>query len=230
VLLRDLPSLYGIQNIQELNRLFQVLAFNTGQEVSLEGLSQNSGVAKNTIQRYLTYLETAFLIHRLRRVDDTARRFVRQRGFKVYLTNTSMRAALFSPLEGSHPGFGALAETAVFCQWLHSPTLRHLYYARWAGGEVDAVMLKPPATRPRWAYDVKWSDHHVSRLEELRPMLDFAVRNRLRTVGVTTRTKAGIFPTDLLGTELRIFPLALHCYALGLLSARDPEALGSFLQ
>ena len=35
VLLRDLPSLYGIQDIQELNRLFQVLAYNTGQEVSL---------------------------------------------------------------------------------------------------------------------------------------------------------------------------------------------------
>ena len=51
VLLRDLPSLYGINDIQELNRLFTTLAYNTGQEVSLDGLSKDSGVAKNTIKR-----------------------------------------------------------------------------------------------------------------------------------------------------------------------------------
>src|SRR5262249_40583459 len=33
VLLRDLPSLYGIQDIQELNYLFTTLAFNTANEV-----------------------------------------------------------------------------------------------------------------------------------------------------------------------------------------------------
>ncbi len=62
VLLRDLPSLYGIQDIQELNSLFTTLAFNTANEVSLEDLSQHSGVAKNTIKRYIEYLEAAFLI------------------------------------------------------------------------------------------------------------------------------------------------------------------------
>ena len=50
VLLRDLPSLYGISDIQELNYLFTTLAFNTANEVSLEELSKNSGVAKNTIK------------------------------------------------------------------------------------------------------------------------------------------------------------------------------------
>ena len=36
VLMKDLPSLYGIQDIQELNSLFQSLSYNTGREVSLE--------------------------------------------------------------------------------------------------------------------------------------------------------------------------------------------------
>ncbi len=60
VLLRDLPSLYGISDIKELNRLFTTLAYNSGNEVSLDGLSKSSGVAKNTIKRYLEYLEAAF--------------------------------------------------------------------------------------------------------------------------------------------------------------------------
>ena len=46
VLLRDLPSLYGIGDIQELNYLFTTLAFNTANEISLGELSSNSGVAK----------------------------------------------------------------------------------------------------------------------------------------------------------------------------------------
>jgi len=62
VLLRDLPSLYGIQDIQELNRLFTTIAYHTGQEISLDGLAQSSGVAKNTITQYLDYLEAAFLL------------------------------------------------------------------------------------------------------------------------------------------------------------------------
>lgn len=62
VLLRDLPSLYGIADVQELNRLFNTLAYNTAQELSLEDLSRTSHVAKNTLAKYLDYLEAAFLI------------------------------------------------------------------------------------------------------------------------------------------------------------------------
>ncbi len=36
VLLNDLPSLYGINNIQELKKLFMFLAYNAGQEASYE--------------------------------------------------------------------------------------------------------------------------------------------------------------------------------------------------
>ncbi len=104
VLLHDLPSLYGIEDIQELNKLFTALAYNTGQEISLDSLSQNANVAKNTIQRYIDYLEAAFLITRVRRIDEKAQRFQRQRNFKVYLTNPSMRAALFGPLPDDAPG------------------------------------------------------------------------------------------------------------------------------
>lgn len=93
VLLRDLPSLHGIADIQELNYLFTTLAFNTANEISLGELSRNSGVAKNTIKRYIEYLEAAFLIKVVHPVDHNAKRFRRANFFKVYLTNPSMRAA-----------------------------------------------------------------------------------------------------------------------------------------
>ena len=46
VLLKDLPSLYGINDIQELNRLFEHLAYQTGNEISYESFSQVSVLLK----------------------------------------------------------------------------------------------------------------------------------------------------------------------------------------
>ena len=42
VLLRDLPSLYGINDIQELNSLFTYLAYHSGNELSL-WVAENAG-------------------------------------------------------------------------------------------------------------------------------------------------------------------------------------------
>ena len=120
VLLKDLPSLYGISDTQELNRFFNVLAYNTGDEVSPENLSRDTGIGRARLMDYLEYLEASFLIKRMHRLDDNARRLKRARTFKVYLTNPSIRAALFGYVDAHDEAIGSLAETAVFSQWLHS--------------------------------------------------------------------------------------------------------------
>ncbi len=223
VLMHDLPSLYGIEDIQELNRLFTTIAYNTAQEISLEELSTRSGVAKNTINRYLEYLEAAFLIIRVRRVDERAQRFQRQRHFKVYLTNPSMRAALFGPVAEDDRALGALAETAAFAQWIHTADLPSLHYARWgkggAGGEVDIVRIDPARGQPSWAYDVKWSDRHADRPEELSALAEFGNRATVRHLGASTRTRSMTVHTG--GRDIRLFPLALHCYRLGWLNVTE---------
>ena len=132
VLLKDLPSLYGIGDTQELNRFFNVLAFNTGNELSPESLSQHANIGKAKLNDYLEYLEAAFLIRRVYRIDDNALRLQRARTFKVYLTNPSIRAALFGMVGPEDDAMGNLAETAVWSQWLHQAEVsRSLHYARW---------------------------------------------------------------------------------------------------
>lgn len=223
VLMHDLPSLYGIEDIQELNRLFTAIAYNTGQEISLEELSKNSGVAKNTITRYLEYLEAAFLLIRVRRVDERAQRFQRQRHFKVYLTNPSMRAALFGPVGPDSPALGALAETAAFAQWIHTPDLPHLHYARWGkgDGEVDVVRIDPARGAASWAYDVKWSDRHADRPSELTSLAEFAAKAGVPHLGASTRTRTGTVTIQ--GHAVRLFPLAHHCYRLGWLNVTETK-------
>ena len=218
VLLKDLPSLYGIGDTQELNRFFNVLAFNTGNEVSLEALSQHSAITKAKLSDYLEYLEAAYLIRRVHRIDDSALRMQRARTFKVYLTNPSIRAALFGMVSADDEALGNLAETAVWSQWLHSTEVsRSLHYARWKAGrqdlEVDIVALDPRTQKPRFAVEIKWSDRTPQTLSELRGLRELALRHRLvRAPLVTTRTLTTHANVD--GITIEFMPVALHCYTI----------------
>ncbi len=211
VLMKDLPSLYGIQDVQELNSLFQNLTYNTGGEVSLEHLSQRSGVAKNTIKRYIEYLESAFLIKIVHRVDRSAKRFQRATRFKVYVTNPSLYCALFSPVGADDEEIGCLVETAVFAQWFHS-SLVQLYYARWNDGEVDIVNLDANL-EPRWAVEVKWSDSQPEDPGEIGGLVRFCNEHPQFAASVTTRTVTDHKAFG--GCEVDMLPASLYCFILG---------------
>lgn len=217
VLLRDLPQLYGIKDIQELNSLFTLLAFNTAEEVSFEQLSQRSGVGKQTIQRYIEYLEAAFLIKRVFRVDQDGKRYQRERNFKVFLTNSAMYTGLFGANKPDDPGFGHLVETALFAQRFHEDA--RLNYARWGTDncEVDLVEsslgLKPVA-----AVEIKWSDRYVDHPESLKGLVRFMRGNRLPLTWATTRSRFGNTTVD--GGEIRQWPAAALAFHYGICAVR----------
>lgn len=223
VLLRDLPSLYGINDIQELNRLFTTLAYNSGNEVSLDALSKSSGVAKNTIRRYIEYLEAAFLIKVVERIDQNAKRFKRAMSFKVYLTNPSMRAALFGQLDTEADAMGALTETAIFSQWQHSRAAQ-LYYARWNTGEVDIVSLSGSEQKPTWAVEVKWSDRPYQSRGELDNCVEFVRLNPKvhQPILITSRTITDL-DVEHKDVKFKFQPASLYAYTLGANLLRQVE-------
>jgi len=212
VLLRDLPILYGISDIQELNRLFTTLAYNTGNELTLEGLSKSAGVAKNTIKRYLEYLEAAFLIRRVNRVDQNARHFKRATSFKVYLTNPSMRAALFGHIDSNGQAMGHLVETAIYSQWLHSQSIDNLYYARWGSGEVDIVCITPSDQKPSWIVEVKWSDRPATIHSELDGCIEFMQTNKLTSANAIITTKTFTGKVSYKGVNFELLPSSTYAY------------------
>lgn len=217
VLLKDLPSLYGINDIQELNKLFMFLAYNAGNEASLINISQSSGLAAPTIKRYIEYLESAFLIMKISTVDDNCRTLQRERHFKIFLNNPSMRAALFAPVTASDTNLiGHLAESAVFSQWQHSPNSRHLRYARWKNeGEVDVVYLAEASDKPLWVGEVKWSDRLTDNFSRETQSMELFVRKHpmIREAFFTTKTISGEY--EIAGKPLNVRPTALYCYIVG---------------
>lgn len=224
VLLKDLPGLYGIQDVQELNSLFTSIAYNSGQEFSLEALSQNSGgVEKNTIKRYIQYLEAAFLIKRVYRIDQTGKRFKRANFFKIYLTNPSIRSALFSPIHLNNDLIGAMVETAIFAQWLQIEGFEP-WYSRWnAGrtkGEVDMVGLSRDRFKPVWANEIKWSNRYFDLPGELKSLIDFCKSNGINDALVTSIDKTGT--RDVQDVGLHFIPAALYAYSISESTGVDP--------
>lgn len=212
VLLRDLPQLYGIKDIQELNSLFTLLAFNTAEEVSFEQLSQRSGVGKQTIQKYIEYLEAAFLIKRVFRVDQDGKRYQRERNFKVYLTNSAMYTGLFGAKSPDDPEFGHLVETALFAQRFHEDA--RLNYARWGSDDCEVDLVESSLTfKPVSALEIKWSDKFADKPEALKGLMKFVRNNHLPLAWATTRNKIRQQVID--GSEIRQWPAAALAFHYG---------------
>lgn len=227
VLLRDLPSLYGIQDVQELNSFFTMLAYYSGNEVSLDALSANSGVGKNLLKKYIEYLEAAFLIKVVHRVDDTAKKFQRATSYKIFLTNPSLRSALFSPLQATDEGVGSMVETAVFAQWWHRDWFTP-WYAGWTSGrshgEVDLVGLDKRTLKAIWALEIKWSNRFFEKPAELKSLLEFCKKNKLKSALVTSINKEGVKSVS--GIELTFIPAAMYAYVIGRNTHERKKSMG----
>ncbi len=212
VLLKDIPGLYGISDTMELNSLFVTIAFNSGAEFSLETLSRQSQVPKNTLKKYIEYLEAAFLIKRVKRIDQSGKRFKRDHFFKIYLTNPSLRGALFTPITSTDEMIGNLVEMAIFSQWITNHWFTP-WYARWANGEVDMVELNAGTLKPAWALEIKWTNRYFDKPNELKSLLKFCSENKLDRAIVTTLDKEGQKMQQCL--TLQFVPSASYAYTIG---------------
>lgn len=209
VLMKDIPALYGISDLRQLQRLFSILLYNTGGEVSLEKLEPRMGMSKATIDKYLDYLEAAFLIRRLYKTDINAKRFKRVTNFKVYATNPALYSAMFTPPDMDDPQFGHLAETAVFAQTFGSD--KEWRYARWDGGEVDLIGQSIDQQRPISAIEIKWSNRIERKPSVAANLAAFAKKHDgIGQPILTTRTLAGHIHYQSIRIEL--VPTALYCF------------------
>lgn len=221
VLLRDLPSLYGIKDVQELNRFFTYIAYNTGNEFSYETMSRESGIQKETLKKYLAYLETAFLIKVLNKVDINAKRLKRVTSFKVYLTNPSLRTALFSPVKATDSEMGNMVETAILSQWMHRENL-DLTYARWkegrSEGEVDLVLVDDKKFKPVWGVEIKWSNRFFEMPQDLTSLIKFCKSNDFENALVTSIDRQGTKVASEI--NFTFVPSSVYAYNIGEVTLR----------
>ena len=207
---RDLPNIYGIADFRDLAQFFRVIAFNSGQEISPGELAQSTGLTAPTIEKFFTYLEAAFLVRRIYKIDRSAKRFKRASRFKVYLTNPSLRSAMFGFSAPDDQDVGLVIETAFLAQWRPGSFGEEPVYAHWDTGEVDFVVLHPGTQKPRRIYEVKWSDRMARNGDVLKPLISFAKKHRLKSAIMSSRTHYGTIEAG--NIKVHVWPTSVLAY------------------
>ncbi|MEI6238607.1 MAG: ATP-binding protein [bacterium] len=92
-LYKDILTLGGIRKPKILEDMLQLLAFQIGNEVSLNELAVKLGTSVVTVDRYIDLLEKTFVIYRLRALSRNQRNEIRG-NFKVYFIDIGIRNAI----------------------------------------------------------------------------------------------------------------------------------------
>lgn len=160
-LYKDIPQSYGVRNPLMLERLLYVLAAQVSGILSPSRISRELGISIQTLDRYLSYLERAFLVFTLPNYSGRETN-VQKRGRKLYFVDGAVRnaalhrglAVLDDPVE-----MGALLENLVAASLraLAQRTGVRLFHWRDGDHEVDLVFDHPD--RPL-AFEIASSSNH----------------------------------------------------------------------
>ena len=159
-LYKDILALSGIKKPDILEKLVTALAYQIGNEVSYNELSQLLGVDKNTVSVYIELLEKAFVVHRLTPYNENQRNEIKTHR-KIYFYDTGIRNAVinnFNPL-ALRKDKGALWENFVLNERLkhieyHQQNIQSFFWRSRQAGEIDLLEKKNGQLQ---AYEIKWS-------------------------------------------------------------------------
>lgn len=113
---RDIPSIYGIRNIADIERIFLYLCYNSSNIINLQTMSKEmDGVSRTTIEKYIGYLESASLIYISPLVTLDAKKVLKNQN-KIYIADAAMRNAVLmkDDITNDADELGLIAETAVY--------------------------------------------------------------------------------------------------------------------
>ena len=166
---KDIPQSFGVDNPIMLERLLYVLAGQVAGILSPSRICRELGMSQPTFDRYLSYLESAFLVFALPNYSGRETN-IQKRGRKIYFVDGAVRnaalhrglALLDNPTE-----LGFLIENLVAAS-LHALAVRsgiRLHHWRDGKHEVDLIFAHP--SRPL-AFEIASSpDHSRSGLRAL---------------------------------------------------------------
>lgn len=168
---KDSLELVELRQRQLLPRLLTALALQIGQEVSYNDLGTQFGVKLETIERYITLLEAAFILYRLPALTGGQKGHTSNRKRKVYFHDLGIRNALIQSLQPLQIRSDAEALWQNFCMNERIKALSltgsnaKIYYWRGISGQVNLV----EETDSGWeAYDFSWSGRKAKLPEYFR--------------------------------------------------------------
>jgi hypothetical protein len=165
-LYKDIIAFQQIRRPEFVQKLLQALAFQIGNEVSYNELSNLLQIDRKTIINYIDLLEKAFIIFRLSTFSRNLRNELTSK-IKIYFFDTGVRNALiedYRPLE-LRPDKGALWEN-----FLISERLKSNHYGRrfvktyfWKTHQKQEIDLIEESDGQIVAFEFKWKEKSNAR-------------------------------------------------------------------
>lgn len=158
-LLKDLLAFEDIRQPQKIQDLLKLIAFQVGSEVNLEELGRQSGMSKNTVERYLDLLSKTYIIYKRTGFSRNLRKEI-TKNQKWYFFDNGIRNAIiqqFQPL-ALRQDIGALWEN-----YLLSERQKHLAYTGqtvnayfWRTYDQQEIDLIEEGDGNLSAFEIKW--------------------------------------------------------------------------
>lgn len=159
-LYKDILTWENIQKPAKLEKLIQALAFQIGSEVSINELSQLTGLDNHTVDRYIQLLEKSFVIFQLQAFSRNLRNELKK-SRKIYFYDNGIRNAVinqFAPFD-LRQDVGALWENYLVSERMKKMSYKREYvksyfWRTFAGQEIDFVEEKDGQIA---IFEFKWS-------------------------------------------------------------------------
>ena len=184
-LYKDVMDYEGIHKADKLVTLLQALAYQLGSEVSLTELSQLTGLDVKTVDKYITILEQAYIVFRLRSYSRNNRNELKH-SRKIYFYDNGIRNAVirnFAPAE-MRADVGALFENYFIAEKMKLKEYTNDYSLSWfwrtkTQQEIDYIEEKDGMIK---AFEIKWNPNKKAKMplsfKNAYPQAEFHVVNR----------------------------------------------------
>ncbi|TDG37407.1 ATP-binding protein [Pedobacter changchengzhani] len=147
-LLKDILMYENIQNSTKLFDLLKLIALQVGSEVSIDELSRNLGLSKNTVDRYLDLLSKVFIIYKVGGYSNNLRKEI-TKSSKWYFYDNGIRNAIINDfrllaLRNDH---GILWENYCFSERIKKTSYqeentRNYFWRTYDQQEIDFIEVK----------------------------------------------------------------------------------------
>ncbi|MFQ5661062.1 MAG: ATP-binding protein [Gammaproteobacteria bacterium] len=218
VLKRDMTALFGVRNVNDLEKLFIYLCLHSGGILAHNTCARELETSASTVASHLSLLEQANLIYRLPPAALGGKKVLKARN-KYYLVDAALRNAIL--LKGEEiftnaDEMGLIVETTV---------LRHLYayYYRdtpeivyWresaSGKEVDIIVRSPAYTLP---FEIKYREK--LSLDQSEGLVTWCRAEQPQQAWMVTKRERDFGVTQFEGLQTRFIKVPAHilCYLLG---------------
>ena len=163
-LLKDILIYENIKNSAKIFDLLRLIAFQIGNEVSLNELSRKLSISKNTVERYLDLLEKVFIIYRIRGFSKNLRKEI-VKSSKWYFIDNGIRNAVISNFSSLsyRDDVGALWENYMISERIKYQSYNGIFSNNyfWRTYDQQEIDFIEERGGKLFAYEFKWKQQKV---------------------------------------------------------------------